>query len=70
MPEKEIPLSRYSLPPPVSGTVRGRLGLAASSFFYKSSMEPSWFANNIPAPPSTKKAILHKLQPLFGIMLF
>ena len=33
MPEKEIPLSRYSLPPPVSGTVRGRLSLAASSFF-------------------------------------
>jgi hypothetical protein len=26
MPEREIPLSRYSLPPPVSGTVRGRLG--------------------------------------------
>jgi hypothetical protein len=51
-------------------TVRGRLDLAASSFFYKSSMEPSGFANNIPAPPSTKKTILHKLQPLFGIMLF
>jgi hypothetical protein len=27
----------------------------------KSSMEPSWFANHIPAPPSTKKAIPHKI---------
>jgi hypothetical protein len=69
MPEKEIP----SLGTPYRPHFRdgsSRLGLAASSFFYKSSMEPSWFANNIPAPPSTKKAILHKLQPLFGIMLF
>jgi hypothetical protein len=38
VPGKEIPLSRYSPTAPASGTVRGGLGLAASSFVYKSSM--------------------------------